>query len=254
MRDLETMGDAPMNITFLYKWGRDVEDAYVRDDASIKWRLDKLVPSDDDAAAIAGVRNVAAVDGNQVTGVTIGNGDVPWAIARGVEKVACADALVPDDDEGRMAEMLAAAVRAAGDYDLVVMGDEQDSAGVAALLAAKLGLPLVAGVNDLAASENEGEVVAHRTTGKSIDELRIKAPALVTVAAVDSEKETPSIKQMLAAKKKPVEKLEVEAPAPAKTTVDAVRLPEVHRAKIFEGDTSEAVGDLVAALRADGVL
>lgn len=243
-----------MNICYVYKWGRDPEDAYVREDGSIKWRVAKLQPSDDDAAAIAAVRTLTAGGGDEVCGLTIGDGDVVWAASRGVTQLKSASSLQLVDDEGDMAEELAATVRAAGDFDLVIMGDEQASAGVAGLMAAKLGLPLVAGMNDLEAGDEPGVIVGHRKSGKSIQELRIKAPALVTVEAVEDETDVPSIKQMLAAKKTPVETLEVEAETSGRTKVESVRVPETVRATIFEGEPAEATEQLVAALRADGIL
>lgn len=46
------------------------------DDGTTKLRRDRLVASDDDAAAIACIRELAEATGDKVVGATIGSGDV----------------------------------------------------------------------------------------------------------------------------------------------------------------------------------
>lgn len=66
----------------------------------------------------------------------------------------------------------------------------------------------MAGVRDFAADPDDpGRIVAHRKTDKTLETLLIAVPALITVSAVEDEKNVPSMKQMLAAKKAPVEKV-----------------------------------------------
>lgn len=65
-----------MNVTLVYKWGRDPEEIFVYDDGTTKLRRDRLVASDDDAAAIACIRELAEATGDKVVGATIGSGDV----------------------------------------------------------------------------------------------------------------------------------------------------------------------------------
>lgn len=177
-----------------------------------------------------------------------------------------AEGLAPSPDDRQTAEALAQVVEAAGEADVVVMGDARDAAGVAGALAAYLGLPLVAGVRDFAADPDDpGRIVAHRKTDKTLETLLIAVPALITVSAVEDEKNVPSMKQMLAAKKAPVEKVncapngrqfKVEGRALPATEIEktAQRRPQVKRARIFDGPVEQAVKDLVAALRADGIL
>lgn len=120
-----------MKVVIAYKWGRDEEDALVYDDGSIKWKRDKLVASDDDAAAIACARSVAAATGGELVAATLGNGDASWALARGAVSAVSAEGLEPAVDEAQTAANLAAVVAEAGEADLVVIGDAQKSAGVA---------------------------------------------------------------------------------------------------------------------------
>lgn len=244
-----------MNVVIVYKWERDPEEIFVNDDGSTKLRRDRLVPNDDDAEAIANARELAQATGGELVAATIGSGDVPWAMARGAARAVTADALMPSIDNAQTAEALEQVVRAAGEADVVVMGDARNFSGVAPVLAAKLGVPFVGEVQDFEIDPADSQkLIAHRKAGKQIETLSIQTPALIAVAAVDSEKNVPSIKQMLAAKKAPVEK--IEAAASGETAMKAVahRCPELHRARIFEGSAAEAAGQLVATLRADGVL
>jgi electron transfer flavoprotein beta subunit len=243
-----------MNIVLIYKWGRDEEDALVNADGSVKWKRDKLVASDDEAAAVACARDVAAAAGAELSAVTLGNGDVSWALARGCTKAISDEYLMPEADEAQTASHLAALVREAGGADLVVLGDAQRSAGVAGSLAAKLGLPLVAGVRDFALGDDANTLAAHRVVPDGVEELQITLPAVVSVAAIDSEKNAPSMKEMLAARKAPVTKVSLTDDTPAHLEVTAHRTPEPHTAKLFEGEPSQAAQQLVDTLRSTGVL
>lgn len=244
-----------MNAVVLYKWGRDPDETFVYDDGSTKVLRDRLVSSDDDAAAIVCAREWAQAQSADLTAVTIGNGDVAWAAARGAARSVSAGELMPSVDETVTAEALANAARAAGSADLVVMGDARDTAGVAGAFAALLGLPLVAGVQDFAADPDDSRyVIAHRKADKVIETLRVALPAVIAVAAVEQEKNVPSIKQMLAAKKAPVESVSGASVREAAVSRTGQRCPELHRATIFGDEASQAAAELVAALRADDAL
>lgn len=248
-------GDASMNVTVIYKWGRDPDEILVYDDGSYKLRRDRLAANDDDVAAIVSARQLAKGTGGELTAATIGSGDTSWAMARGASRGVVAPELMPSIDNAVTALELEQAVKAAGDAPVVVMGDAQDAAGVAGCLAARLGMPLVAGVMDFAVDpDDEAKLLAHRRNGKTVETIRISTPALITVAATENEKGAPTMKEMLAAKRAPLEK--VEGAAIPETTVEVTghRCPPIHRARIFDGSPAEAADQLIAALKADGVL
>lgn len=244
-----------MDIVLVYKWGRDPDEVFVYDDGSYKFRRDRLAASSDDVAAIVSARRTAEATGGKVIGATIGSGDVSWAMARGAETTASVDSLMPDRDDAQTARNLEQAVRGAGSFDLVVLGESRDASGVAGALAASLGIPLVASVQDFAAdTDNEGCVIAHRRRGKLIETLRITTPALITVAAIEQEKTVPTMKQMLAAKKAPVMRIEAHESGDSKVSECGVRRPDLHPAQLFEGELPQAARNLVAQLRDDGIL
>jgi electron transfer flavoprotein alpha/beta subunit len=104
-------------------------------------------------------------------------------------------------DEPTLAEALAHA----GQFDLVVMGDMQNHAGVAATLGASLNLPVLIGVDDVALEPgNAGRVIAHRRTPTALETLSATTPALAAISAVHTGMDVPGFKQQLAAKKLPV--------------------------------------------------
>lgn len=244
-----------MNIAYIYKWGRSADEAYVYDDGSYKYLRDRLVASDDDAAAVVCARQFAEAHDSEFTAVTIGNGDTAWAAARGAAKTVHAEGAMPSLDESDTAKVIAAAVKELGEVDVAVIGDNVETAGVAPQVAALLGLPFIGGVQDFEAVPGDtGHVIAHRKIDKTVQTVRIALPALIGVSAVEQEKNVPSIKQMLAAKKAPVQTVAVDTPVMCKVEQTACRCPEVHRAHIFEGDAHESVAALLAALKADEVL
>ena len=213
-----------MNVVCVFKWARDPEDAWVGPDGSVTWRGAKFKPSDDDAAAIVFARELAQASGGELVGVTIGNGDASWAAARGAQRVVSIPDVGPNPDDAATAAALAAAVRCAGDVDVVVIGDALNHAGVAGTLGALLGIPVLVGIDDVVLDPADpGRVLASRRAGPDVETL---------AATVDAE----------------------QAGAPSQDTVAIVgsRAPETHTARIFGGAT--AAGDLVAELRKEGVL
>lgn len=247
-----------MDVVLAFKWERDPDDAFVSSDGSVKWYMEKLKASDDDAAAIACARKLAADAGGQLRAVTIGDGDVGWALARGAASAVSVGEYGPSDDEAVTARCLANAIAAAGEADVVVMGDAQAHAGVAGVVGALLGLTVVTGVREIVLDADAPEcVLVSRATSEAEETLRVRMPALVAVAAADAEKSTPTMKQILAAKKLPVDRREaadVGEVSGGHVHVASTSAPAARRARMIEGTPIQAAGELVATLVAEGVL
>lgn len=244
-----------MNVITVFKWGRSPDESFVYDDGSSKLLRDRLVPSDDDAAAVVCAREFAEAHGCQPIAVTMGNGDIAWAAARGAANTVSSPDGMPTKDEADAVQVLASAIAAAGNADVIFMGDNAYYAGVTGAVAAALGLPFVGGVQSIEAdAADASHVIVHRKSGKVEQTIRVTLPALIGIAAVEQEKSVPSIKQMLAAKKAPVANVDVPTLRECAVQETAHRCPEFHRAQIFEGSAAEAVTSLVEALNADGVL
>lgn len=234
-----------MNVLFCYKWERDSNEATITSEGALKWFDTKLKATDDEATAIVMAKKIAEETGGELTGVTIGDGDVYWALARGAGRAVSADALTPSTDNAVTAARLASAIKAAGEYDLIIMGDSQEYSGVVPATAAKLGINMIVGAQDVRPDgESASTVLVTRATAHSLETLRVHTPALISIAAVGTEKTRPTMRQVMAAKKMPVERIEVTAESEEKLNTTGTRLPEKRRAVMFE-----SAEELVNALR-----
>ncbi|MFE8916981.1 electron transfer flavoprotein subunit beta/FixA family protein, partial [Streptomyces globisporus] len=106
--------------------------------------------------------------------------------------------------------VLAKAVEKTG-YDLVICGMASTDGvmGVLpALLAERLGVPQVTLLSEV--SVNEGVVTGRRDGDTATERLEASLPAVVSVTDQSGEARYPSFKGIMAAKKKPVESLDLE--------------------------------------------
>jgi electron transfer flavoprotein beta subunit len=243
-----------MTTVVAYSWARDAGGALVRPDGAVDWRSTRMSAGEDDHAAVAVARDLAQARDDEVVGVTIGNGDASWALARGVARAVC----VPDapalDDEAATAAVLAAAVRAVPGADVVVIGDAEEHPLVAPALAGLLGWPAVLGATTAQAGTDGIEAV--RRSGDTDEVFTVTPPVVLGVRAESAEAHAPGMKELLAARKRPVERqgvAELGLTLPAAPTELGTRLPDRTTAQMFAGDPAQAARALVAALRAEGV-
>lgn len=244
-----------MTTVVAYSWARDAASALIRADGTVDWRNTRMSAGEDDHAAVAVARDLAGTDADGVVGVTIGDGDASWALARGVARAVC----VPDapalDDEAATAALLAAAVQGVPDADVVVIGDSEEHPTVAAALAGHLEWSVVLGATS--ATVTPDGIVAVRRAGDADEIITVAPPVVLGIRAEAAEAHAPGMKEMLTARKRPVERhtvAELGVPLPAPPTPLGTRLPDLAGAQMFGGGPDEAARALVAALRADGVL
>jgi electron transfer flavoprotein beta subunit len=244
-----------MKIVVVFKWSRNPQDARVGSDGSVDWRGARLAVSDDDPAAIEVARSLAAT-GGEIVGLTIGDGDVAWAAARGASSTVVVADAQPHADAAATAAILAAAVQRLGGVDVVVVGDSAWDPGLPVALAGRLGWTTLAGV---ASAVPDGERLrVTRKWGDGTQVVDVAHPAVLAVSASRAEQHAPGMKEVLAGRKKPVTKLAVAdlgvelAPA---VTSRGTALPDAPAARLIDGaDPETAAAQLVAALRTEGVL
>lgn len=244
-----------MRIVVVYKWARDPEAASVRADGSIDWRGAKMTPGEDDPAALAVATAIASRTGAEILGVTIGDGDPSWILARGVTETLSVPDAGPCTDDAITGRVLAAAIRRLGDVDVVLIGDPGDATVVPGALAGALGVPAVLG---LASADVEGDrIVAVRRAGSAEQRITVDTPVVLGVAAEGEEKKVPGMKEMLMARKRPVTTValaDLGVETDDRLAMVASRAPEDVSATVFGGDPAGAARELVSALRAEGVL
>ena len=243
-----------MKTAIVFKWCRDPQDARVTIDGSVKWGSAKMTASDDDPAAMDVARSLS--DESDIIGVTLGDGKPEWAAARGASRTLVVSNFAPQADGNLAADAIKAAVEHAGGVDVVVIGDTDWDRSVAPALAGKLGWPAFFGVTS---AETDGDAV--RLTCKGADESRVvetSTPILIAAKALEDERNVPGMKQTLAARKKPVEKVTLEGlgvDRESSAASSGTRKPEGEPCTIIDGaDPEQAAAKLVNALRGDGLL
>jgi electron transfer flavoprotein beta subunit len=119
------------------------------------------------------------------------------------ELVLLEDEAFADSDSFTTAATLAAAIKKIGEYDLVLCGREASdgNAGqVGAALATLLGLPSVTLVKSIEAGDGKAKV--ERMVADGVDVVETTLPALLTISNEIGEARYPTIKGIMAAKKK----------------------------------------------------
>ncbi|MDR1634514.1 MAG: hypothetical protein LBS27_06275 [Bifidobacteriaceae bacterium] len=240
-----------MKAIVIYKWARATASARVRESGEVDWGAAKMTAGDDDPAALDVAKAIAGADGD-VVGLTIGDGEAAWALARGVATAFTAPQVGPLADESATAGALAQAVRQLGEVDAVVIGDDPAHPGVAPALAAHLGWPVVLAVGSAALS-GDGRVVITRKAGAEVETISLVTPVVLGAVAAGEEARPPGMMETIKARKKPIGELSVAAPAEAVTSTQT-RRPARSGAKLLGGEPAEAAAALVTELRGDGLL
>jgi electron transfer flavoprotein beta subunit len=169
------------------------------------------------------------------------------ALALGADRalLLTADA---DLDPIAQAAPIAAAVRAAGAALLFVGGKQADwdSAALAPAVAEALGWPLCDWTTALRI--DGGDVVCVHDVDDGSEEWRAPLPAVISTQQGLAEPRYPTLPNIMKARKKPLERLAVDA-APRVATLQA-SLPERSRRRVrLDGDPEAAAAALARALR-----
>ena len=244
-----------MKVVVVFKWCKNPQDALINASGGVDWPSVKLSANDDDPAVMEVAKAIAG--GDEIIAVTIGDGDLSWAAARDAARTLA----ITDADEQVNASVtgaiLAAAVRRFEDVGAVVIGDSSWDYGVVSALIGQLGWPSVAAVTS--AEVKDGALQITRKMDSVSQLLEVKTPVVLAAMATQSEKNEPSMKQVLMSRKKPMEKITLAdlgfSSQFADVTSLQTRFPDTPPAVLFDGsDPAAACEQLMAALHTDGVL
>ncbi|GGS26065.1 electron transfer flavoprotein subunit beta [Streptomyces rubiginosohelvolus] len=177
--------------------------------------VDGLLSELDEYAVEQALQIADEADDAEITVVTVGPEDAKDALRKALSMGADRAVHVEDDDLHGTDVMgtslvLAKAVEKTG-YDLVICGMASTDGvmGVLpALLAERLGVPQVTLLSEV--SVNDGVVTGRRDGDTATEQLQASLPAVVSVTDQSGEARYPSFKGIMAAKKKPVESLDLE--------------------------------------------
>ena len=149
-----------------------------------------------------------------------------------------------------IAHALAAELREGG-FDLILFGrmaTDTGNAAVGPMTAELLGLPCVTAVTALELAVEGGTGTAARELEGATESLSFPLPAVLTIDEGIARPRLPSLKGIMAAKKKPVESRPASL-GPVRLTIDRLELPAERAAGRIVGEGAEAVPELIRLLR-----
>ncbi|MGH3311280.1 MAG: electron transfer flavoprotein subunit beta/FixA family protein [Streptomyces sp.] len=160
-------------------------------------------------------KDAGAPEDTEITVLTVGPEDAKDALRKALSMGADKAVHVEDDDlHGTdvlgTSAVLAKAIEKTG-YDLVVCGmaSTDGTMGVLpAMLAERLGVPQVTLLSEVALAD--GKITGRRDGDTATEQLQAALPAVVSVTDQSGEARYPSFKGIMAAKKKPVESLDLD--------------------------------------------
>jgi len=179
---------------------------------------DQLVMSSADAIAVEAALQLKEAHGGEITVVSAGPPSVKDVLTRALAMGADKGLLIPVEnpnvlDTLAMAKIIADALSDTS-FDLILAGqhaDDYESGQVPAQVAELLGIAQVSWVTKIEA--NGGELSFERDTEDGKQGVIASAPLVLMTAEGLNEPRYPSLKGIMAAKKKPIETASVSAPA-----------------------------------------
>ena len=217
----------------------------------------------DKNAVEEGLRLKAAHQG-EVTVFTVGPVEskktMKEALAMGADRGVLVTADTAAVDTMRTAGLLAAALKKAGPFDLVLCSEGSSdtySGQVPPMLAELLGAAFVGYARKL---EIDGQAArAERSLEDSVEKVEAPFPLVASVVSEINEPRYPTLIQIMQAGKKPLEELNgdqlLSPPGHRQATVVSMAAQQSARKRlIIEGSPDEAAARLVDALTKEGVL
>jgi electron transfer flavoprotein beta subunit len=211
-----------------------------------------LNPYDEYAVEEALAIKEAAGEGS-VTAISLGAGEAQkelrTVLAMGADAaVLLASPLAPAADGATTARALAAAVKGR-EFDLLLFGKQavdRDQHGVGPAVATLLGVPCITEVVKLSVAD--GKVIAEREVEGARETIEASLPCAITCQKGLNTPRFASLRGIMAAKKKPMEVIDVDL-GTAAVEVVAMNMPPARPAGRILGEGAAAVPELVAALR-----
>lgn len=258
-----------MNIIVCYKLIPDSEDMVVKPDGSISLEQAEWVISDYDLLAVESGLQLVEKHGGKLTALSVGTDKLQNSkskkdiLSRGPDELyLVVDPSLGYGDTHQTAQVLAAAIRKLGDYDLVLFGEGSGDLyfqQVGLQVGELLGKPTFNAVSKI--DVVDGKLTVERSLENEIDVLSVPMPAALSVTTDINIPRLPSMKEILKAGKKPVTEwtlndLQFSSDLKPRVDVLAVKAPKTaDRKKIqIEGNPEEAVQALISHLSKEGVL
>ena len=220
------------------------------DEAGLKWDM-----SDFDGYAVeAALQMTEKLGAGEVVVITLGPDAAQETLRKALSMGAARAVHLKADpipfDNFAIAKALAAELQGGG-YDLVMFGKmsiDSSNGAVGPMTAELLNLPCVTEVSKLEVASGKG--TARRELEGAAELLEFPLPAVVTIDEGVARPRYPSLKGIMAAKKKPLEVKPAQL-GPANLTVEKVELPPARPAGRIIGEGVAAVPTLVQLLQTE---
>jgi len=217
-----------------------------------------------DKNAVEEALRLKSAHSGDVTVLTVGTADakktMKEALAMGADKGVLVTADPMSINTGRTAELLAAAVRKAGPFDVVLCSEGSSdiySGLVPPMVGEMLGLPYVGYAKKIEVAGQSAKV--ERSLEDSVEVVEAPLPLVVSVVSEINEPRYPTLIQIMQAGKKPMEEIAPDAllpeskpPSPLFVGMKAQAM--ARKKVVFEGPPEETAKKLVDALGSEGVL
>ncbi len=221
------------------------------DDAGLKYDV-----NDFDLWAVEAALQLKEKNGNtpEVTVITLGpdaaQEQLRKALAMGADKAVLLSSDSAPAEGLAVAKLLTEELRSGG-YDLILLGRVAiDSANqtMGPMVSQLLGLPCVTNVTKLDMTAAGG--TAHRNLEGAVEVVEFALPAVLTIDQGLNNERLPSLKGIMAARKKPLEIKPVSADA-SRVSVKQMALPPERAAGRIVGEGAAAVPELVRLLQTE---
>lgn len=254
-----------MNVIVCCKIVPEEQDIVVLPDGTLSFERAEFKIGQYDLQAIeAGVQLVEASEG-KVIAFTAGTSSVDntklikGILSRGPDElVVVKDDDLSEADSFATATVLAKGINKVGNYDLILCGEGSSDLYaqlVGVQLGEILGVPTINGISKI--TPNGDKVLVERSLDHEIEVLEIPLPAVISVTTDINVPRVPSMKDILGAGKKPVNKwqlqdLEVEGLVKHIETVSTMAPEQVERkGEIINGDDKDQVQKFLDKIRKD---
>jgi electron transfer flavoprotein alpha/beta subunit len=190
------------------------------------------------------------------------------AVSLGVDNVCLlSDRAFAGADTLATAYTLAAGIQGMGGADIILMGKQAidgDTGQVGPGVAENLGLPHITDVRKVEAIDETGFIIVERLLEDGYVRLKVKLPVILTVVKEINEPRLPSLKGKMRARKTEVnvltkDDLDVDGDRIGLTgsptqVIKIFTPPKPSGGKILKGEPDEVVAELLAELKAAGIL
>ncbi len=253
-----------MNVIACYKIVPDEQDIVVNGDKTLSLDKAALKVGQYDLNAVEAGAQLAEASGGKLMVLTAGGEEAENSkmkksiLSRGPrENYVYSSPDMAGADASMTAKVLCEAVKKIEGWDLVLCGEGSSdlySQQVGIQLGERLGLPTLNGVSKITEAEG-GKLIVERSLEDEVEIIEVSLPAVLSVTSDINVTRVPTMKEILAAGKKPTtvwKDGETAVPAPSMETLSILAPEETERrCVVVEGDDGDKIAQFCQLIKAE---